>query len=86
MKLLQLTLGLEVAPVLPKENSKTGSHPKPSDETVKKIEKYIPKDLWLYEFAKRLFEARWEYFTGGNCVYVPPELPPLPDFKLSIAI
>ena len=86
MKLLQLTLGLEVAPILPKENSKTGAHPKPSDETVKKIEKYIPKDLWLYEFAKRLFEARWEYFTGGNCVYVPPELPPLPDFKLSIAI
>ena len=80
MKLLQLTLGLDVTPVLPKSNSKRGGNPKPSNATVRKIKQYVPKDLWLYEYAKRLFEARWEYFAG-NCTYIPPELPPLPDFK-----
>ena len=81
MILLQLTLGLEKTPVLQKTNAKRGKNPRPSNETVKKIEKYVPKDLWLYEYANRLFEARWDYFTRGNCTYVPPELPPLPDFK-----
>lgn len=84
MILLQFTLGLPSTPILPKSNSGGGSsgrnHPPPSRTTVQKVEKYIPKDLWLYEYAKLLFEARWNYFMG--CTYVPPELPPLPDFDI----
>jgi hypothetical protein len=43
------------------------------------IAKYIPMDIWLYEYAIRLFHARYDYFVNG-CTYVPPELPPLPNF------
>ena len=81
MKLLQVSLGLEVAPDLPSVNKGWGDNPKPTSETLEKIRKYAPKDLWLYEYAKRLFEARWTYFMGDDCTYVSPELPPLPDFE-----
>ncbi|KAL9184024.1 hypothetical protein ACHAXT_002110 [Thalassiosira profunda] len=80
MKLLQISLGLETVPVLPKENAQKQGHPKPSEETMKKIEKYLPKDLWLHEYSQRLFEARWQYFTDVQCSYKSPDLPPLPDF------
>ena len=77
MKLLQITLGLDATPVLPRANKMQYLHP--TEETKKKISKFVPKDIWLYEYAKRLFEARWNYYIG-NCPYVSPELPPLPDF------
>ena len=82
LKLLQLNLGLEKAPSLPKANAaKTGTNPQPSETTKKLIEAYLPQDMWLYEYAKRLFEARWNYFAGETKgIYVHPELPPLPDF------
>lgn len=79
MKLLQVTLGLDFTPILPRVNGNSGN-PQPTMLTVSKIKKYIPKDLWLYEYAKRLFEARWKYFMGIDCLYVSPELPPLPTF------
>eukprot|EP00980_Cylindrotheca_fusiformis_P012765 scaffold3120_cov73-Cylindrotheca_fusiformis.AAC.1 len=44
------------------------------------IAKYVPADLWLYEYAKRLFEARYDHFINGINEYVHPELPPLPNF------
>lgn len=82
MKLLQITLGLKEVPILAQANAQRGQNKSlPSKEMVEKIRKYVPKDLWLYEYAQRLFESRWEYFMGGGCTYVPPELPPLPDFE-----
>ena len=45
------------------------------------IAKYTPMDIWLYEYAIRLFDARYDYFVNGGCTYVPPELPPLPNFE-----
>ncbi len=84
MKLLQLTLDLDDVPTMPRSNKgrKGKRDPKPSAEAVEIVAKYIPQDLWLYEYATRLFEARWEYFTSlnenGDGVYVHPELPPLP--------
>jgi len=80
MKLLQVTLALDDTPVLPRTNYGEGRNPRPSRKISRKIERYIPRDMWLYEYAKRLFEARWNYFMGSNCTYVSPELPPLPDF------
>ena len=51
-------------------------------DTIEKIARYLPKDLWLYEYATRLFDARYSYLVGGGgCAYVPPALPPLPDFR-----
>ena len=81
MTLLQLTLDLEFTPILPKSNPGKLAHPLPTNDTIQKIQKYVPKDLWFYEFAKRLFEARWRYFKDIDCEYVPPELPPLPTFE-----
>jgi hypothetical protein len=62
----------------------------------KQITKYIPMDLWLYEYTKRLFNARYDYLVTNNgggrrgvrggqgeegCTYyILPELPPLPNF------
>ena len=82
LKLLQLTLGLDEVPELPKLNAaREGTNPQPSEATKEVIESYLPQDMWLYEYAKRLFEARWNYFAGeSKGVYVHPELPPLPDF------
>ncbi len=81
MKLLQISLGLKFAPVLPKTNGSGRRNPQPSAATIKKVEKHVQKDLWLYEYAQSLFEARWNYFMGDNCRYISPELPPLPDFS-----
>ena len=33
----------------------------------------IPGDVWLYEYAKLLFEARWQHYQTG--VYVDPPYP-----------
>lgn len=83
MKLLQISFGLDSTPVLPKKNQATKGYPEPSDEIKLEIEKLLPKDMWLYEFAKRLFDARWNYAmqVNGQHKYVPPILPPLPKFE-----
>jgi len=83
MKLLQLTLDLAEPPKFQTQNAhrKTKRDERPSNQTKKNIEKYIPQDMWLYEYAKRLLKARWDYFTGNDGGYVHPDLPPLPDFS-----
>jgi hypothetical protein len=87
MQLLQVSMDLETIPRLPTRNSH--KHPdEMSEETKLKLEKYIQQDLWLYEYAKRLFHARWDYFVATNSTsenedeirYIHPELPTLPDF------
>eukprot|EP00594_Rhizosolenia_setigera_P000193 CAMPEP_0178945296 /NCGR_PEP_ID=MMETSP0789-20121207/3655_1 /TAXON_ID=3005 /ORGANISM="Rhizosolenia setigera, Strain CCMP 1694" /LENGTH=149 /DNA_ID=CAMNT_0020625169 /DNA_START=966 /DNA_END=1415 /DNA_ORIENTATION=- len=80
MKMLQLTLGLNHVPKLGSQNTnKKKSHNEATNETISKIRSHIPGDLWLYEYAKLLFEARWNYMTGLTEVYEHPELPPFPD-------
>merc|ERR1719500_1953957 len=49
---------------------------KVSPETRKFIEKLIPQDLWLYNYAKSLFEARYNFMKTG--VWVEPAIPKLP--------
>ena len=77
LKLLQLTLGLNEP--LRLTRSHMGTYEEPSQATKDKIREHLPQDMWLYEYAKRLFEARWEYFARGG-TYKHPELPPLPNF------
>jgi hypothetical protein len=56
-------------------------HQHQTSTLVEEIAKYIPMDIWLYEYATRLFDARYDYFVNGGCTYIPPELPPLPNFE-----
>lgn len=51
-----------------------------SPEVIYRLESYLAMDLWLYDYAKVLFEARWNYTSGLVKVYKHPDRPPLPDF------
>jgi hypothetical protein len=76
MELLQYALKLDFRPKLPKSNR--GPKQPPATEWEKKaLESLMPQDMWLYEYAKRLFEARWMAYKTGNPVTLP-ERPPLP--------
>lgn len=91
MKLLQLTLDLDEVPTLPRSNTGAGRRRRHggqqqhkqnriiSAESVSIIESYIPGDIWLYQYSKLLFEARWNYLTGETEIYLHPELPLLPQ-------
>ena len=43
------------------------------------LESLMPIDLWIYEYAKTLFDARWELYKNG--VYRDPKLPPFPEIN-----
>ena len=45
----------------------------------KRIESLIPMDMWLYAYAKRIFQARWNFFKTG--IYIQPDYPPFPGMK-----
>ena len=83
MKLLQLSLGLKKPLRFPKtnKNKKVTYNKHLTDEERKMIEGYIPADLCFYEYAKRLFEARWQYVTGETDAYEHPQLPSFPRSK-----
>lgn len=40
------------------------------------LESLMPKDLWLYTYAKLLFEARWTLYKTG--IWTPPMRPKIP--------
>ena len=81
MKMLQISMGLPQPPTLPHKNK--GGRFKARrkyniPEVKKKIESYIPGDLWFYEYAKLVFDARWKYVMGQTKTYVHPRFPPFP--------
>ena len=43
------------------------------------LESLMPMDLWLYNYAKLLFEARWQQYKTG--IYREPELPTFPEMN-----
>ena len=43
------------------------------------LESLMPIDLWIYEYAKTLFDARWEQYKTG--VYRDPKMPPFPQIN-----
>lgn len=77
LELLRHQLGLKRAIVLRKGNA--NAHPKASKEERTLIEQLIPKDIWLYKYAQRLFQARWKFYNTG--LYVKPKLPTLPNIN-----
>lgn len=84
MKLLQITMDLDSQPVLSKSNvaPQRGRNVSLSNEVISSLEGYLPQDIWLYKYAKQLFEARWNYFTSNDGAdYVRPDFPALPQFN-----
>jgi hypothetical protein len=78
MELLQHEFMLTDIPKMGHSNSANNSTTiKPTAEEVEALESLMPQDLWLYEYGKRLFEARWEEYKTG--VYKAPEYHPLPN-------
>ena len=65
----------------PEQKHKTESKKKHqvSDKTRRFIEKLIPQDMWLYKYARLLFEARYNLFKTG--VWIEPEIPELPSLN-----
>jgi hypothetical protein len=76
MELLQHALGLSWLPEFPKSNSAKGN-PKPTEWEKLALASLMPQDMWLYEYSKRLFEARYEAMKTG--AFIQPQRPPLPD-------
>jgi hypothetical protein len=75
MELLEHTFGVPLDD-FPTKNQNV--HSAPSSEAQEKLRSMLPMDIWLYDYAKLLFEARWDYFVAGSAEYRPPELPPFP--------
>ena len=86
-EMLSNILGLDYVIELTKHNmgGKRAKYKRPnemiSNEDKKLIERLIPMDIWLYEYGKILFEARYRFFKSG--VYIEPALPKFPAFECS---
>jgi len=55
----------------------TGQKNRASEEVLRKLHALKPLNLWLYEFANRLFDARVDFLKTG--VYRRPERKPMPE-------
>ena len=73
MEMLSATLGRNVQ--MAKKN--TNRHKDENNEVRKKLAELMPFDLWMYDFALKVFEARWKHHLGHKDVKlpVPPDLP-----------
>jgi len=77
MELLGHALNLVETPSFPKANKKRQRQAKPTEWEQEALASLMPQDLWLYQYGKRLFEARYQAMLTG--VFVPPERPPIPQ-------
>jgi len=64
MELLKHTFKLKTIPKLPRRNK--NNYPKLPKEDIKLVEKHLEGDIWLYNYAKLLFEARWNYYKSTS--------------------
>ena len=76
MKMFCATLGRNVQ--MAKVN--INKHKDGNNEVRKKLAELMPFDLWMYDYALHVFEARWKHYLGHKDVKVP-EPPDLPDIK-----
>ena len=75
--MLQWQLGYEKKIKLTNANKTPHADITAEDKAI--LQSLMPLDLWLYEYAKILFDARWEQYKTG--VYSDPKLPPLPEIN-----
>jgi hypothetical protein len=76
MELLQHALGLDHTPTLPTANK--NAHPSPTQSEKNALASLMPRDLWVYEYGKRLFGARYTAMKKGE-TFVKPKRPFIPD-------
>ena len=77
LEMLQWHLGYNTAIKLLWQNATP--HPNITLEDRKILESLMPMDLWLYNYAKLLFEARWQQYKTG--IFREPELPQFPEMN-----
>ena len=53
----------------------------PTNENIHKLEKLMPMDLFLYEYAKQLFERRWQMYLNAK----NGEINPLPPVNITLS-
>ncbi|CAB9504712.1 expressed unknown protein [Seminavis robusta] len=75
MRLLQHEFNLSAMPSMPMKNMNNNKATLKGPE-YKALASLMPQDLWLYQYARRLFEARWQKYATG--VYQEPPAPPMP--------
>lgn len=77
MELLQHALNLTETPTLPRGNANpNGAKPEMTPWQQDALASLMPMDMWLYDYSKRLLEARYMAMKSG--VLRKPERPPLP--------
>ena len=74
-EMLQAQIGYSQNIRLSKSNINPHSEISAEEEQI--LKSLMPMDLWLYDYAKLLFEARWKHYKTG--MYEDPELPPFPE-------
>ena len=77
LEMLQWQLGYDKTIKLPLLNATP--HPNITMEDREILESLMPMDIWLYNYAELLFEARWQQYKTG--IYREPELPHFPEIN-----
>ena len=78
MELLQHAFHLRKVPSLPTKNKNNmRPHLNISKADYEALTSLMPQDIWFYNYAKLLFEARWQEYKTG--IYVAPPEPPFPQ-------
>ncbi len=77
MELLQHVLGLDYTPTLPTANK--NAHPSPTESEKNALASLMPRDLWVYEYGKHLFEARYTAMKTRAETFGKLERPLIPD-------
>ena len=44
--------------------NKNKKYPEPSKEEIVKLKRLMPMDLYIYEYAKQLFNGRWQMYLN----------------------
>lgn len=78
MELLAYQLGYRKQQIAlyQRNKNKRANTPVITDWERETLASLMPQDMWLYSYAKLLFEARWVCYKSG--VYIKPQLPPIP--------
>jgi hypothetical protein len=80
-ELLEHALGRSLTRRLefPVANKGKIQHPPVSFQERQALESLLPQDLWLYQYALNLFEARWTAYQNNSTDVVLPPRPPVPE-------
>jgi len=62
---------------------KTPRHIPPTTDDIQRISSLMPHDIWIYNYARAVFNARWQYYKSGK--YVAPLRPPIPTESTCIS-